>query len=552
MRRPSLAGTSRLPRLLVAAMVTGVLTGVVVAIFEWVTVELLLDELLRRPTWEQMIAPAVGLLTAALLLRYLAHRASPATADEFIRIFHDRHGRSHLRFLGPRLLAGAATIGGGGALGLEGPAIYAGATIGDSIQHHLRRWFSRDDAKMLLMAGAAAGVAAIFKAPATGVVFALEAPYRDDVAPRALLPALVASATSYLVYVLLVGTEPIFPGLGTRPRLEVSGLLGAVIVGTLAGLGGRAFAWLVHRTKELTERVRLRWRLSVAAVVLAGLVALTQALYDEPLSLGPGFEAVRWALEPDQALPLLALLLVLRTVASTATIAGGGVGGLFIPLAVAGILLGRFVGDVLGQPESSLYPTIGLAAFLGAGYRAPIAAVMFVAESTSGDFFVVPALVAAAMSQLVAGPLSVSIYQRSVRRGHLEHRLQLPLSTGMTADVLTVPPDATAAEFVWTHVLGNRTRVVPVVDGATYVGMCDLQAVLELDRGAWETTPVADLVTPDLPAARPGWTLGEAMAAMETADVELLAVVDDAGTFVGTVDASEILKLEEILDETGG
>jgi predicted transcriptional regulator len=156
------------------------------------------------------------------------------------------------------------------------------------------------------------------------------------------------------------------------------------------------------------------------------------------------------------------------------------------------------------------------------------------------------------MSQLVAGKWSVSLYQRSVRRGHLEQRLELPLATGLTTDVLTVPPDATAAEFVWTHVLGNRTRVVPVVDGATYIGMCELKAVMELDRSEWETTSVADLVTPDMPAARPGWTLGDAMAAMERADVETLAVVDEGGTFIGTVDSTEILKLEEILDETGG
>jgi CBS domain-containing protein len=251
-------------------------------------------------------------------------------------------------------------------------------------------------------------------------------------------------------------------------------------------------------------------------------------------------------------MPLLALLFLLRMTASIATVAGGGVGGLFIPLAVQGVLLGRFVGELLGQGDSSLYPTIGLAAFLGAGYRAPLAAVMFVAESTNGDFFVVPALVAAATSQLVAGKWSVSLYQRSTRRGHLEQRLELPLATGLTSDVMTVPPDATAAEFVWTHVLGNRTRVVPVVDGATYVGMCDLQAVLELDRRDWETTAVADLIDTDRPSARPNWTLGDAMAAMERADTEILAVVDDSGAFIGTVDAAEILKLEEILDETGG
>jgi CIC family chloride channel protein len=551
-RRLILPDAGRLPRLLVAAMVTGVLTGLLVAGFERITTEIILDELLGWPTWQQAIAPGVGLVLAAVLLRYLAAKASPATSDEFVRVFHDRRARASLRLLPGRMLAGVATIGLGGALGLEGPAIYAGATIGDSIQHRLSRWFSREDMKLLLMAGAAAGVAAVFKTPATGVVFALEAPYRDDVAPRALLPALVASASSYMVFVFLIGTEPIFPGLGVRPSLELSGLVGAVIVGTLAGFGGRAFSWFVHQAKTMAEQVRLRWRLVGASLILGGLVYISQAVFDAPLTLGPGYQAVEWATEPGHSLPLLAWLFLMRMTASIATISGGGVGGLFIPLTVQGILLGRFVGDLVGQPDSSLYPTIGLAAFLGAGYRAPLAAVMFVAESTNGDFFVVPALIAAAMSQLVAGKWSVSLYQRSVRRGHLEQRLELPLATGLSTDVLTVPPDATAAEFVWTHALGNRTRVVPVVDGATYKGMCALEAVLEVDRSEWETTAVGDLVDLELPAARPGWTLGDAMAAMEKADCELLAVVDDGGSFIGTVDAAEILKLEEILDETGG
>lgn len=552
MRRLSFVDAGRQPRILLAALVTGVLTGLVVAAFERLTTEIVLDAVLGLPTWQQSIAPGIGLVLAALLLRYLAGMASPSTSDEFIRVFHDRRGRASLQPLVGRLLAGVATIGSGGALGLEGPAIYAGSTIGDNIQHRLSRWFSREDTKLLLMAGAAAGVAAVFKTPATGVVFALEAPYRDDVAHRALLPALVASASSYLVFVSLIGTDPIFPGLGVRPQLELTGLVGALIVGALAGLGGRAFSWFVHKAKDVAEQVRLRWRLVGAAIVLGGLVFLSQALYDEVLTLGPGYEAVRWASDPEQTLPLLALLFALRMTASIATISGGGSGGLFIPLTVQGILLGRFVGDFVGQPNSSLYPTIGLAAFLGAGYRAPLAAVMFVAESTSGDFFVVPALVAAAMSQLVAGRWSVSLYQRSSRRGHLEQRLELPLATGLTTDGLTVPPDATAAEFVWTHVLGNRTRVVPVVDGADYIGMCDLQSVLELDRADWESTAVGDIVTPDLPAARPSWTLGRAMAVMEDADIEVLAVTDDSGIFIGTIDSAEVLKLEEILEETGG
>ena len=90
---------------------------------------------------------------------------------------------------------------------------------------------------------------------------------------------------------------------------------------------------------------------------------------------------------------------------------------------------------------------------------------MFVAESTGGvGNFVVPTLIAAAVSQVVAGPLSVAEYQRGKRQGHIERRFTLPLTAILTTDVMTVPPDATVSEFVHLHVLGRRVRIVPVVD----------------------------------------------------------------------------------------
>ena len=114
---------------------------------------------------------------------------------------------------------------------------------------------------------------------------------------------------------------------------------------------------------------------------------------------------MEWVVSPDNGLGLIALLFGLRISATLVTLAAGGVGGLFIPLAAQGVILGQFTGELIGSDRPGLYPTLGLAAFLGAGYRAPISAVMFVAESTAGTF-VVPALIAAAVSQLVAGKSS--------------------------------------------------------------------------------------------------------------------------------------------------
>lgn len=229
----------------------------------------------------------------------------------------------------------------------------------------------------------------------------------------------------------------------------------------------------------------------------------------------------------------------------------GGTGGLFIPLALQGTLLGSFVAHLVGD-TSTLFPVVGLAAFLCAGYRTPLASVMFVAETTGQATFVVPALIAAAVSQLLMGAASVSKAQQGGRTGHLERRLRLPISAALDTEVLTVPPDATVAELVWTHVIGRRERSVPVVDASgRFVGLTGLDAAATIPREDWDRTPVSEIATGDAPVGAPGWMLRDAVRAMESANVDALAVVDPSGMFVGLVRTDDVVKLEEILDETG-
>ena len=552
---------ARNPRLLAASAATGVIVALVVAAFETLALHIVLERVLEQHLAVLALAPVLGIAASKLVLRTVGGGTSGSTSDEYVRAFHERHPSIGFRFLPAKLLAGVATIGSGGAVGLEGPSLYAGSSIGLFVHERLGRFFRRDEARLLLTAGAAAGVAAVFKTPATGVIFALEAPYRDDVTPQALLPSLIASAASYVTFVFLVGSTPVVPFLGEGPvdangaaamlDVQIGDLLGALILGIAAGLGGRGFAWLVRQAKHATHTVSWAKRAVAAAVVMAGLALLADVAFGEVLSLGPGTRAMEWVVQQD-ALELIALLFGIRVAATLATVLGDGVGGLFIPLATLGVIVGQFVGVALDATSTGLYATLGLAAFLGAGYRAPIAAVMFVAESTGAAAFVVPALVAAAVSQVVGGPSSVTEYQRSKRLGHLEQRFTLPLSSILTTDVLTVPPDATVSEFVYMHVLGRRERVVPVVEGSSYLGMAQLSQLSSVNRDEWETASVESMMTTDLPAGSPSWTVRDAVVAMEAADIEVLAVTDSAGNFIGVVTEDDVVRLGEILEETEG
>lgn len=407
------------------AALTGAITGAFVRYFEYVVVELLFHALEEANWLWSLFVPGLGLVVAALLLRLVGNGVSPATSDEYLRAFHDSEYPLRWRAFLARTGAAVATLGSGGAMGLEGPSMYAGSAIGAAIQRRLPAPFRGADYRTLLVAGAAAGVAAIFKAPATGAIFALEVPFRDQMARRMLLPALVASASGYLTFVLLAdrNTDPLFIVTGddrSGSLFRFVDLFGAILVGIGCAVGARLFSKLMRDAKALTLRP-IGARLIGAGATMTAIVLATRVLTadngnpadGESLTLGSGYNVIAWLGEAEHALWLLVCIFFLRMFATATTLAGGGVGGVFIPLVVSGAIVGRAVGSVFDTVDPQLYVLLGIAAFLGAGYRVPLASVMFVAEATGQPGFIVPALFAAVAADLVMGDVSITGFQRT-------------------------------------------------------------------------------------------------------------------------------------------
>ena len=531
------------------AALVGSLTGLAVATFDWVVAQHLLDRLYELPVAIQVAAPLVGLGLAAISLRWLAGGASPATSDEYIHNYHEAGHRLDLSPVIGRVLAAAATLGLGGAMGFEGPSIYMGAAIGTRLQQQFRRWFDPVDMKVLMVAGAAAGVAAIFKTPATGAIFAIEVPYQDDTAKRMLFPALIAAASGYLVFAAINGTAPLFPISGSPP-FGLRELAGAAALGLLAGAGARGFAVMVRWAKRWQARTGTVVSVLAGGVTLAILVVVSRVLFGETLTIGSGYQVIAWSVRGPHPIWAVATLLAFRAIATPATVGGGGAGGLFVPLVVLGALLGDLCGLIVQEPTHTLFPIIGVAAFLGAGYRTPLAAVMFVAESTGRPGFIVPGLIAAVVSQLVMGNQSVSAYQGTRRSGHLERRFAMPLGPALQTDVATADATLSVEELVNEHLLVTRQTTVPVLDGSTFVGVVSLEDLTAVARERWPTTKVLDVVPAAQPTARPSWTVEEAVRAMDASDRDVLGVVDDQGRFVGLVTLPGLVRLDEILGTT--
>lgn len=534
---------------LLLAGITGAVTGFLVAIFDLVVADQLFAQIRDLGTPWIWIAPAIGLGLAWAVLRWLGNGASPSTSDDYVQNFHEQDRRMLLRAVPAKVLASVATLGFGGALGYEGPSIYIGAAAGTWLQRRFRRIFGIEDGKLLMIVGAAAGVAAIFRTPLTGALFAIEVPYQQDQARRAAMPALIGAATSYLTFVLVRGTERVIPVSG-QPSFRLADLLGALVVGLLCGAGARGFALLVGWSKALNARLP-RWASwAIGGGSMAILTAVSISLFHGPLAMGPGYGSILRVESPTMDLELIAALFLIRALATSATIAGGGAGGVFIPLVTQGALLGRFVGEIAHVPEVTLLPLVGAAAFLGAGYRVPIAAVVFVAESTGRAGFIVPGVIATVVAQLMMGSSSVTPYQVSIRGGHIEQRLRLPVSEVMRRSTPTVGagvPIDERIDAVFVRALGGS---VPVVhDDGSYGGMLRLADVAAVRAREREAVRVSDLAV-RAPAAVSTWTLMDAVAAMEESEVDCLAVVEGS-MVIGAVALTDALRLDEMMRRAG-
>jgi CIC family chloride channel protein len=399
----------------VIGLTTGlVITGVVVIILGKLWPAVLSFYLQHH--WSIVPGLTLGFLLTGLIMQFLTRDPNEHSTEEIIRSYHEHEGQVDMRSFVPKLMAAITTVGFGGSAALEGPSIYGGAAIGSWLWTRLRRLrLDERDRRIMLICGAAAGMSAVFRAPLTGIVFALEMPYRDDLAHEALVPSLIASVVSFVTLSSFLGATPLFNFSGStgfvRRDLYWSALLG-LIVGLVAMAFVLIFRWA--RTFFVKWSVPHFLKLGLGGL-LTGLCGLL-FLYLYPgnlVPIGPNYEAVGEILSQHHATSQLISFSVLKLGATLFSLAAGGVSAMFVPLFLVGGSIGTAFGQsVVHSSSLDLYAAVGMASFLAAGYKTPLAAVVFVAEATGGHAFIVPALIGAAVAYAVSGDASASGDQR--------------------------------------------------------------------------------------------------------------------------------------------
>ena len=324
-----------------------------------------------------------------------------------------------------KFFGGLLAIGAGLALGREGPSVQMGAAIGDFVGRVSRRRWS--DRRVLLAAGAGAGIATAFNAPIAGAVFVLEELVRRFDA-RIVIAALGASAGAIAVARVLLGPAPDF-------HVEPLAYAGVqawpffVALGAVAGLVATLYNGTLLGATRVAERLG-RWPVELRAGVIGAAVG-TIAWF-APGLVGGGDQITQNVLAREAAIATIPLAFLLRFALGAVSYAAATPGGLFAPLLVLGAQLGMLFGAScrLAFPELDIDPeqfaVVGMAAFFAGVVQAPVTGIVLVTEMTGGFTMFLPMLGACFSSMLVpnllhSAPIYESLRERMVRHQRLEN-----------------------------------------------------------------------------------------------------------------------------------
>ncbi len=379
--------------------------------------------------------PLIGILLTVLFVKYIVKGDIGHGLPGVLLAISRKRSNLPPKNMYTSLIASTLTVAFGGSVGLEAPIASTGSAIGSNIG----RWFrlNAKSVRLLLGCGAAGAIAGIFKAPLAGILFVLEV-FLFDLTATTALPLLISALAASTVAYFLMGTgvqfnftigEPF--NLSQMPFYMVLGVFCAVVSVYFLRVTDRVEGWFAHRSNPW-----LRW--VIGGLLLGLLVVLFPPLYGEGYAsltaLLHGSSDTLFAGAPYQLLTdklwaplaLLALLIVLKPVATAITIGSGGVGGTFGPSLVLGGLSGYFIAllsNTLGfSPQNTAnFALVGMAAVMTGVMHAPFMATFLIAEITGGYGLLVPLLTASAVTYLCITPFERhSIYARKLaERGDL-------------------------------------------------------------------------------------------------------------------------------------
>ncbi len=486
-------------------------------------------ELHRGP--QILIAAVLGALLISCLARW-APVIRGHGIPEAMEAILTKQSRITPRTAVAKPVSAAMAIGTGAPFGAEGPIIVTGGALGSLLGQAIR--VSPSERKILLAAGAAAGMAATFGAPLAAVVLAIEL-LLFEFSTRAFIPLVVASSIAGGMHAWLFGPGPLFK----VPPHHYAGL--AVLPAFIAlGLGAGLLAVLISRGLFTIEGWYRRlpvhefWHPVIGAVIFATIGLCV------PRALGVGYDAIGDVLSNKLAIGTVAVLALAKLLAWWAALASGTSGGTLAPI----LLISAGYGSLFGAAVAHFFPgldvspgafaVVAMAATFGAATRATFTAMVFVFELTRDYDVILPLMLATVVADLVAGALMQDsiMTEKLTRRGlrvHTDYEVDLfrtvQISEIMTTAVDTLPATATVGD-ARTYFLTRGHGAYPIVDrDQRCVGIVSRGDLLLVDDDA-DTKPVLEYASEDVVAVRPDDLAVTALERLVQERIEHVPVLD--------------------------
>jgi len=451
--------------------VIGLFGGLAAAGFKWLT-EFMSELLFRGPTgitgegasewtskaWLLLVIPTLGGLVVGWLIDTLAPEAEGHGTDSVIRSYHRLRGAVRKRVIFLKALTSAITIGTGGSAGQEGPVAQVGAGVGSTLSNALK--LSNRDRRVFLLAGASAGVGAMFGAPLGGALFMPEVLYKKpEFEGEAIIPCIISSICAYTTFTAIQGGEHLAVDISAIPAESLRfedprELLIYLVLGVICAVVGLLYTKVfygVHSAAGRMKRVPKAMRPAIGGFLL-GLTALAILPYAGGNGvLFGGYGLMETAItSTDIPIRVLLILIVAKILATSFTISSGGSGGVFAPALAIGALIGALVGQTAQgwfggmEIEPACFALVGMGGFFAGVAKVPIASVIMVSEMTGSYALLAPLMLVAVVHMLLSA--GWTMYEAQVKS--------------------QVDSPAHAGDFVINVLESLRVRDIAAVDGS--------------------------------------------------------------------------------------
>ena len=493
--------------LLVLAFFVGQLAAVAAFVLHWIInqIVLLLTSQFDRTgaNWLYLVYPVVGIYLTSLFVRYIVKDNISHGITRILYAISTNKSRLKSHNCWSSVISSAITIGFGGSVGAEAPIVLTGSAIGSNLGQlfHL-------DRKMLMTlvgCGAAGAIAGIFKAPIAGLVFTLEV-LMIDMTMSALLPILVSCVTATCFTYIFSGDASLF-SFHLDKVWTVDRIPSYVLLGVSCGLVSLYFIRMMSACEDVFTRFKdhPHIKLAIGGTVLSLLIFLFPALYGEGYAsinlLLNGQTEADWdrilnnslfAGQASMLIPYIALVLLTKVVATSATNGGGGCGGTFAPSLFIGCFTGFLFSRLWNINEIGVYvpeknfALLGMAGVMSGVMHAPLTGIFLIAELTGGYSMFMPLMIVSVCAYLTIIIFEPhSIYgSRLARQGklithHTDHAVLtlMNLESVIEKDYLSVSPDMELGQIVH-KISRSHSTVIPVLDaGGMLMGEIDIMKI---------------------------------------------------------------------------